>query len=358
MQIKATILSILVSKNLQQQKTYMKKKKQSILLLFWLFTYWSSAQDIHFSQYFASPLNLSASETGNFESDFRLMANYRNQWSALGKPYQTVALGADRVFFLHSQKLSGGIYFAHDKSGGIDLSINQLLVSAAYHPSFSYNNFHVGIQFGWVFKSFDKSKVTLPEQFDNNQGYFNSDLMHHETYQENANYPDFNLGISWSRKLYKFEPFFGFAMQHVFYPKESFDISNNRLPQRYTWFGGVNYNFTPNVDIKPMYKIMYHSDAREYLAGVNVVYTLKQPWFKIEKILLGGHFRDPINFKPDATIIAVGAFFKNIFTGLSYDLNVSKFKTATQYHGAIEFSIIYTGLKTKNEFSTIPCNRY
>jgi hypothetical protein len=37
-------------------------------------------QDIHFSQYYASPLSLNPANTGNYDGDWRLMNSYRQQW--------------------------------------------------------------------------------------------------------------------------------------------------------------------------------------------------------------------------------------------------------------------------------------
>ena len=53
------------------------------------------AQDIHFSQFANSPLNLNPAQTGLFNGDYRIMANQRSQWSAVPIPYSTFSLGAD-----------------------------------------------------------------------------------------------------------------------------------------------------------------------------------------------------------------------------------------------------------------------
>jgi len=103
---------------------------------------------------------------------------------------------------------------------------------------------------------------------------------------------------------------------------------------------------------------MYHADAKEYIAGANFIYQIKQPFLNIKKVLIGGHFRDPINFKTDAAIVTAGVYLKQIYAGFSYDINVSNFSSATQHRGAIEFSLVYMGLKTNNDFTTIPCERY
>ncbi|HNM24595.1 MAG TPA: type IX secretion system membrane protein PorP/SprF, partial [Saprospiraceae bacterium] len=43
------------------------------------------AQDIHFSQFYMSPLNLNPAMTGVMNCNHRIVANYRNQWSSILK---------------------------------------------------------------------------------------------------------------------------------------------------------------------------------------------------------------------------------------------------------------------------------
>ena len=47
----------------------------------------AQGQDIHFSQYFASPLTLNPATIGGFNGQFRFAANYRNQWYFLKSRY-------------------------------------------------------------------------------------------------------------------------------------------------------------------------------------------------------------------------------------------------------------------------------
>ena len=43
----------------------------------------SKAQDVHFTQYFTSPLTLNPAMTGLVPDDIRAAANYRTQWTAV-----------------------------------------------------------------------------------------------------------------------------------------------------------------------------------------------------------------------------------------------------------------------------------
>ena len=52
------------------------------------------SQDLHFSQFFNSPLSTNPANTGFIpDGDYRLGVNYRNQWSAImAVPYKTMKI--------------------------------------------------------------------------------------------------------------------------------------------------------------------------------------------------------------------------------------------------------------------------
>src|SRR5687767_12885245 len=85
------------------------------------------AQDIHFSQYYASPLSLNPAYTGDYKGDWRLMNSYRHQWrSTFNTPYTTNAFGYDRQFYLFNENLSGGLIWVQDKSGDAMLKVTKI----------------------------------------------------------------------------------------------------------------------------------------------------------------------------------------------------------------------------------------
>ena len=58
------------------------------------------AQDLHFSQYFNTPLLVNPANTGfNPDYDYRLGGNYRNQWANVGNPYKTMGFWGDTKLF-------------------------------------------------------------------------------------------------------------------------------------------------------------------------------------------------------------------------------------------------------------------
>ncbi|RYZ31969.1 MAG: type IX secretion system membrane protein PorP/SprF, partial [Sphingobacteriales bacterium] len=71
----------------------------SVLLIF--FSVPVAAQDLHFSQFYQSPLTTNPANTGFIpDADYRIGGNYRNQYSSImQQPYKTMSLFGDAQVF-------------------------------------------------------------------------------------------------------------------------------------------------------------------------------------------------------------------------------------------------------------------
>jgi len=168
------------------------------------------AQDIHFSQFYASPLTLNPAMTGNLNGSYRLTAIYRNQYATIPAPYNTFAVSGDMSVLrgmLRGDHAGVGIVAYNDVAGDGNLSNTSILVSAAYHKSmdrFKAHNVSVGIQGGFTQKSIDFNKLIFPNQITESgpdpiliEGGING-----EPVQDNAfSYFDFNVGAMYTGKM-------------------------------------------------------------------------------------------------------------------------------------------------------------
>src|SRR5271155_5790433 len=80
------------------------------------------AQDVHFTQYFTSPLTLNPAMTGLVPDDIRFAANYRTQWSSVSPdPYITGTASFDMAMLKgklpEGDALGIGLLMLYDKSG-------------------------------------------------------------------------------------------------------------------------------------------------------------------------------------------------------------------------------------------------
>ena len=106
----------------------------------------SFAQDLHFSQWYNTPLITNPANTGFIpDADYRLGANYRNQWSAIMTvPYKTYSVWGDAQLFRNSIQngwIGVGAVVLNDVAGRGNLRSNKVYGSVAYHQIIFYMQF-------------------------------------------------------------------------------------------------------------------------------------------------------------------------------------------------------------------------
>ncbi|HQW57244.1 MAG TPA: type IX secretion system membrane protein PorP/SprF, partial [Saprospiraceae bacterium] len=70
-----------------------------------IFTLQLTAQERYLTQFYAAPLIMDPSLTGNFDGNYRISMAYRDQWFRnLENPFSTFALSVDLSFDLNKRK--------------------------------------------------------------------------------------------------------------------------------------------------------------------------------------------------------------------------------------------------------------
>jgi type IX secretion system PorP/SprF family membrane protein len=317
------------------------------------------AQDIHFSQYYFSPLSLNPANTGNFLGDYRLAMNYRSQWREIQKAYKTISLGGEANMFPMNQQVSAGLYFLNDKSGG-NLIVNKIFLSGAVHRKIAGLNLHAGIQPGLVMKSIDFNAHTFPNQLNWDKGAFDNTLPNNEINQApRTQYFDLNAGAGVSARVNKIEAGIYAAFFHITKPKESLNSNTtNRLTVRKLYNLDLKFYATQKVTLNLYSMVNATTKASDWVTGLNLEYALNKTPFFTNAVFIGFMWRDGLQRISDAGIATIGMKYKNYTAGLSYDINISQLHTATEYRGAIEFALIYTSKNTRLVKKQIPCDRY
>jgi len=135
-----------------------------------------NAQDLHFSQWFNEPLLTNPANTGFIpDADYRLGANYRNQWSTvMSQPYRTMSVWGDAQVYRNRFEngwLGLGGAVLHDVAGASSLSATQVYLSVAYHQMLGYSSLlSAGFNTGWVNKQINNANLKFPDQFVNGRG--------------------------------------------------------------------------------------------------------------------------------------------------------------------------------------------
>jgi len=325
------------------------------------------AQDIHFSQFYASPLTLNPAMTGNLNGSYRLTAIYRNQYASIPAPYNTFAVSGDMSVLrgmLKGDHAGIGIVAYNDVAGDGNLSNTSVLVSAAYHKSmdrFKAHNVSVGVQGGFTQKSIDFDNLVFPNQIGENgpDPILIAGGINGEPIQDNAfSYFDFNVGAMYTGKMAEgISAYGGVAFHHFGQPKESFLGSDNRLGSRIVVHGGGEVFINETFSLLPSAIFMSQTGARELNIGTAVGYNFLESSRNDARtaLFLGAWFRIP-----HEVIFVGGIDYKDLRFGISYDLTVSDLRVANAGQGGFEISVGYVGklFEAKRRAPMMYCPRF
>lgn len=314
-----------------------------LLLFSLLFPLCAVAQDIHFSQFYASPLTLNPTLSGFSQGDYRVAGIYRNQWATVTAPYVTFAASYDMRLLKNKLKkdvFGVGVVAMHDRSAGGNVSLLSGYLSASYHKFLSKKGNHylgLGVQFGYVQRQLKTNGLIFPSLYNGTD--FDLNLPTGENFANTSiGYFDMNGGMLYSATPHeRIGLFQGVSVYHLTQPKESFLNQNVRLKMRYSVHGGLRIKLHQRWYLTPNYIVMAQNKAMEINLGTAVEYHLgaiNDPVI----LSLGGWWRTG-----DAGIVSAGAEFKGIRLGLAYDVTTSGLQAAPKPTGGFEIALIYTG---------------
>ena len=331
-----------------------------ILLLLAILSHTSVGQDIHLSQFYASPMLVNPAHTGYFNGDWRIVNNMRSQWSAIAEPYNSLVAGFERQFYIYNNNFSGGLLLVSDKAGYLRMLTNKILLSLSYHRLSLKNNWHFGLQEGYVFRSYNYSSATFPNQFDMSRGNFNKELPNNETALDAAvNYPLFNSGIIWNRKIRNLLPQAGIAFFNLNVPHETFLPRSpaNALGLRQCYFAELGIDLAHRITMIPRLYYMRQKKSMEQISGSHLTLGLAPNKYKFDALFSGLYVRSTFGQQADAAIVVAGLSVAGFDIGINYDVNISGLREVSNFRGAFEISIIYKAASTIFDKYTIPCDR-
>lgn len=319
-------------------------------LNFSLFTSNSFSQDIHFSQFWMSPLLQNPALVGaNY--DMQAIINYKDQWRSVASPYKTYNLSYDMK--LNKKKVkkgfwAGGINFFNDKAGDAQMGTTQGNLSFAYHVLLNPNNtLGAALMGGFGQRSINFSALQWGSQYDGTS--YNSALPNQESSGASSiMYPEIGTGVLWaynkgastmsSNDMVIINA--GIAAFNVNQPKYSFYHSGENLNMKIVVHANLLYGIkNTNLSIAPGFIFYNQGSSKETLFGTMFRYTLKDAskvtgYIKGSAISFGVHYRNK-----DAVILSGLLEMGSYAFGLSYDVNVSGLKSASTGRGGLEISL-------------------
>lgn len=315
-------------------------------------------QDLHFSQFFNSPLTTNPANTGFIpDGDYRLGINYRNQWSAImTMPYKTMSAFGDIQVLkgrIENGWLGLGGVILRDVAGSGNLTSTKIYGSIAYHQMLGYSSLlSLGFNTGYANKQINVSNLKFPDQFDGK--FFDSKLPTSVMLDyNNIGYLDMQVGMNYAyfptEKIYVNA---GFSVWHVNKPHESFFNSNegdlNQVPMRYIGFLNGSFKLSDQVIFNPNIYYTRQSGASEWVAGANAHYNLSGDG---NYELIGGlYYRNN-----EAVIPMIGLGYNTYSFSFSYDATISGLQPYNNSRGAFEFSLIKQGVVNPNARKITPC---
>jgi len=325
----------------------MKKGLPKPLLLILLLIGGSRAftQDIHFSQFFETPLLRNPALAGIFSGDVRVQTVYRNQWNSVTVPYQTGSVNAEykKPVGRSDDFITLGGQILYDRAGTVALQSTHILPAFNYHKSLSGEKnkyLSLGFMGGWVQRSIDRSKITTNSQYDGTG--FNPTLSDGESFPRSAySYLDASVGMSFNSQVGDNADnniYLGVAYHHFnkatkvsFYGSPNYEM----IPK---WVGslGVRMNMNEYSYFTLLADYSKQGTYQETMAGA--LYSWKLDDMDNPKYVLhGGAF---LRWK-DAIIPVAKLEFKPFAVSVSYDANISQLKSASRGQGGFELALSY-----------------
>jgi type IX secretion system PorP/SprF family membrane protein len=318
------------------------------------------AQDVHFTQYFTSPLTLNPAMTGLIAEDLRVSANYRSQWTSVSTsyPYTTATfsfeLAALKGKLPEGDALGIGLMGLYDKSGSGGLTNTTVGGSLAYHKAFGrerQQHISFGMQVNMVQKSIDQTKLIFEDMYNVTTGTVSAPGTSMSAITTpNLSYPDFNAGVMYSGKIAEHATgYFGYSYYHLTQPTEGFISSDSHeIHKRQTAYIGGSFDLAPTVILYTSALYQSQATAEELLMGGAVGFILNpnhdEEYAKNTIFYLGGWYR-----YRDALAPYVAIEWSRMRIGFSYDVNVSAFAPATHGLGGYELSLIFLGRINRGE---------
>lgn len=340
------------------------------------------AQDLHYTLFNMSPLSLNPANTGAFLGTVRVGGIYRGQWWAVGdRGYNTPGGYVDAPIirgFRDQDWVGVGAYILQDRSGSIRFTTRSNGLSGAYHLGLDKKGESVltlGVQIGSITRSLRSRDILLGSNWDAAEGEFMSyddggmedpaigtgggtgtgGNMNANDNDISNSYLDIRAGLLFKQKIDDFDNFeAGVAFGHLNVPNYTFGAaggggtgpipgpnpggnnteSSDRQPMlitthaRYEWALNNKWSAAPTV----MWQTMrgQHEINLQAWAG----YDLK-PEDQI-KVHMGLGYR-----VGDAAKILAGLDYKDLRVAAAFDLNVSQYRTATDFQGAFEIAAYY-----------------
>jgi len=323
-----------------------------------------NAQDLNFTQFFKMPMLRNPALCGVFSGGFRAQSVYRNQWQKVASPYRTGTLSIEAKAPFCSDGGPGnywaiGTQVTYDVAGASRLTRVQVLPVVSYHLNvrgIEGNYLAFALMGGYVSSHFDSKDLRWDDQYQGGS-YSPTNPTGQVLTNMSSHFWDLGAGISYTALFGNDCSFYvGAAGFHLNRPSTSFnkDNSNYKLNYKYIFNGSLELpvNDADHVSVFGDYIWQKGNDSLTKAGAINTVMAGAVYTIDLNNTNALGF---GVSYRWNDAVAPLIHYDRDQWSaGLSYDINISKLKTASQYRGGFEFSL---GFKIDN-CSKLPCPRF
>lgn len=314
--------------------------------MFGTFSNGVNAQDIHFSQFEMAPMNYNPALAGQFDGDYRFILNQRTQWKSVTTPYSTLGGSADARNFMGVEGLGTGISIYKDLAGDSHFSTLQMNAAGSFLVPISSDSLQTisgGLHLGFTNKKIDYSGLHYDVNW--NGVAYDPNFINPESFDTpSQNSLNVNLGLAYFHKIdERKEVTAGISLFNLNHPKQSYFSNDDvRLNTRVNIHANALLKINDEYDAMPSILIQRQGKLHEFILGGNVRKIFLNSAGLFRTVFGGFYYRTK-----DAGFLMAGMDYDNWRIGISYDINTSNLRPASNGRGGFEFGIVYIISKVK-----------
>lgn len=306
------------------------------------------AQDVHFSQFYNSPLTLNPALSGAIETDQRFALIHRSQWQSLGAPFRTFAFSYDTPILRGKMKgryIGIGANAFSDKAGKGGFGDQQANLSIAYGMRSTDDAILAfALQGGYGQRSAVLDGLRWDAQYDGS-GFDASRATGENIPNASTSFVDFAAGVAWQQYESKdIQWTAGASVYHLNQPSVTlFSTNADKLLRRFNVHAATRITTKRWIYLPKIYGSQQGASREIVLGGllhrrvgVDSRYTTDKT---SSSFYIGAFYR-----WNDAIVPMMQIEYKRMLTiGLSYDVTISGLRNATRYRGGMEVTLQYIG---------------
>ncbi len=307
-------------------------------------------QDMHFTQFYSSPLYLNPAFAGA-DVCSRVSLTYRNQWPGIYKTYKSTLLSIDHTF--SAQNIGAGLLVGDDYAGSGALHTTIITPMIAYQAKINRE---------WITRFAIQPGIGMRSINFNNLRF--GDEIYYGTTVEQPTQTKVFFDVGAGGLIYSAKYWGGVSVYHLNRPDETLmGIEGATLPIKLTVHGGMKY--------------LIDEDEKDeaHMKSVNPVVHYRHQ-NKFDQLDIGAYFTHgfvsfgvwyrgiPVKrYKPgyannDAVAMILGMKTKRLNIGYSFDITISKLAGLSK--GAHEVTLSYQMCKArkKKKKIAVPCPKF